>query len=238
MTRKIVFTAILVTFISLLQYGCKTTEVKKEPAKTEQPKVTIEAQKPAAVTPAPAAVTPAPAAVKPAPAAVTPAPAAGGKFVLRVNCGNYDSAYTDKAGNVWQADQDFSAEKKWGADGGSVISRPGLNIPNTDCPTIYESERYSMDDYKFAVPAGKYTVKLHFAETYEGISGVGERVFSVSINGKEVLKNVDPYKDAGEFNKPSVKTLNAVEPKDGQIVIGFTYGVENPQICGLEVLSE
>jgi hypothetical protein len=233
MTRKIVFTAILVTSILLLQSGCKTAEVKKETTDTAKP---AEAAKPAAVTPAP--VTPTAVTPAPAPAAVTPALAAGGKFVLRVNCGNYDSAYTDKAGNVWQADQDYSAEKKWGAEGGSVISRPDLNIPNTDCPTIYESERYSMDGYKIAVPAGKYTVKLHFAETFEGITGVGERVFSVSINGTEVLKNVDPYKDAGEFNKPSVKTLNAVEPKDGNIVIGFTYGVENPQICGLEVLAE
>ena len=225
MTRKIAFTAILVTSILLLQYGCKTTEVAKDSTDTAKPEAV---EKTAVVE-----------KTEQAPAKVEETkPAAGEKVVIRVDCGNYDGSYTDKAGNVWQADQDFSAEKKWGADGGSVISRPGLNIPNTDCPTIYESERYSMDDYKFIVPAGKYTVKLHFAETYEGISGVGERVFSVSINGKEVLKDVDPYKDAGDFNKPYVKTFNGVEPKDGQIVIGFTYGVENPQICGIEILSE
>ncbi len=92
--------------------------------------------------------------------------------------------------------------------------------------------------YKFEVPNGKYTVNLHFAETYEGISGEGERVFSVSINGKEVLKDFDPYKEAGDFNKPVVKEFKGIEPVDGQITIGFTPNVENPQINGIEIISE
>ncbi len=160
------------------------------------------------------------------------------KFALRVDCGNYDNSYTDKAGNIWQADQDKSDTNKWGAVYGSVISRPGLNIPDTNCPIIYESERYSMDAYVFEVPNGKYTVTLHFAETFEGIYGVGERVFSVAINGKEVLKNFDPYKDAGEFNTPSVKKFKGIEPVDGKIEVSFTPGVENPQINGIEIISE
>ena len=84
----------------------------------------------------------------------------------------------------------------------------------------------------------KYNVTLHFAETFEGIYGVGERVFNVSINGKEVLKELDPYKEAGEFNTPAVKEFKGIEPVDGKITIGFTYGVENPQINGIEIISE
>ena len=162
----------------------------------------------------------------------------GKGFVLRVDCGNYDNSYTDKSGNVWQPDQDKTDTNKWGADYGSVISRPGLDIPDTNCPLIYESERYSMDDYKFDVPNGKYTVILHFAETFEGIYDVGERVFSVSINGKEVLKDFDPYKDAGDFNKPDVKTFKDIEPVDGKITIGFTPNIENPQINGIEIIQQ
>ncbi|MBN1975316.1 MAG: malectin [Sedimentisphaerales bacterium] len=160
------------------------------------------------------------------------------KFVLRVNCGSFDGAYTDKAGNVWQQDQEKADNNKWGAVYGSVIGRPGLNVPDTNCPIIYESERYSMDAYRFEVPNGKYTVKLHFAETYEGISGVGERVFSVSLNGKTILETMDPYKEAGDFNKPAVKTYKSVEPAEGKIEIGFTPSIENPQICGIEIVAE
>jgi hypothetical protein len=227
MTKKITLTAILAMLTLLLQYGCKTNETAMEPEiTTDQPQVTPEATQPAQETQ--------PEVQEPAEEA-TPTQS---KFVLRVNCGYFGDAYTDKAGNVWQPDQDKTDDNKWGADYGQTIERPGLNIQETNCPLIYESERYSMDDYKFDVPNGRYTVKLHFAETFEGIYDVGERVFSVSINGKEALKDLDPYKEAGEFNKPVVKIFTGIEPVDGQIVIAFQYDVENPQINGIEIISE
>ena len=228
MTKKMIFTAILATFTLLLQYGCKTGEAAKEPTVTE-PEATTEVQTPA--EPEQTAAVPAEETAK------EPA-SSGEKYVLRVNCGYFGDAYTDKAGHVWQPDQDKTNDNKWGADYGQTIERPGLNIPDTNCPLIYESERYSMDDYKFDVPSGKYTVILHFAETYEGIYGEGERVFDVSINGKEVLKGFDPYADIGEFNKPDVKTYKDIEPVNGQITIGFTPSVENPQINGIEIIQQ
>ena len=207
-----IFTVSLVALTLLLQYGCNSPEVAEEPVDAEKIEVAIAAE----------------------PAATT---AKAEKFVLRVDCGSY-SEYTDKAGNIWQADQEKTDDNAWGAVYGSVVGRSGLGIENSDCPIIYENERYSMDAYEFQVPKGKYTVTLHFAETYEGIYGEGERVFNVSINGKDVLKDFDPFKEAGEFNKPAVKKFKGIEPVDGKITIGFTYGVENPQINGIEIVSE
>jgi hypothetical protein len=218
MAKKMIFTVSLVALTLLLQYGCNSPEVAEEPVDAEQIEVAVVAEPEAA-------------------AAVEEAPAESGKFVLRVDCGSY-SEYTDDAGNVWQADQEKTDDNAWGAVYGSVVGRSGLGIENSDCPIIYENERYSMDAYEFQVPKGKYTVTLHFAETYEGIYGEGERVFNVSINDKEVLKDFDPYKEAGEFNTPAVKEFKGVGPVDGKIVIGFTYGVENPQINGIEIVSE
>ncbi len=163
------------------------------------------------------------------------------KVAIRVNCGTADgaTAYTDKDGNVWQPDRLMADTLDWGAMDGQIIQRPTLDIQGgTKCPEIYQSETYSMSAYKFKVPKGKYTVTLHFAETYEGIYGEGERVYSVSLNGKEILKDFDPYKEAGVFATPVVKKYNGVEPVDGAITIGFTPNIENPQICGIEVLSE
>ena len=159
------------------------------------------------------------------------------KFVLRVDCGSYEP-FTDKQGNVWAADQDLDATKDWGADYGSTSDRLGTGVTGTDIAAIYETERYSMDSYKFKVPNGKYTVRLHFAETYEGIYGAGERVFSVSLQGKEVLKDLDPFKDAGGALKPLVKEFKGVSVDNDQLVIGFTPNIENPQICGIEIFSE
>jgi enterochelin esterase-like enzyme len=166
----------------------------------------------------------------------TPA-ATANKFALRVDCGS-SQPYKDKLGNVWAADQESGTGNTWGANYGSTMDRSGLGVTGTDIAPIYETERYSMDSYKFTVPNGKYTVRLHFAETYEGITGPGERVFSVSLQGKEVLKDLDPFKDTGGFMKPLVKEFKDVSVDNGQIVIGFTPNIENPQICGIEILAE
>jgi enterochelin esterase-like enzyme len=177
----------------------------------------------------------APAATQPpAPSAAALEP--GRKFVLRVDCGASEP-YKDKLGNVWAADQELGAGQTWGADDGATMDREGAGITGTEMPRIYETERYSMGSYKFAVPNGKYTVRLHFAETFEGITGPGERVFSVSLPGQEVLKDLDLLKTVGAL-KPLVKEYKGVSVENGQLVIGFTPNIENPQICGVEILAE
>jgi len=158
------------------------------------------------------------------------------KFVLRVDCGAVEP-YKDKFGNVWAADQEFSAGKAWGAVYGSILDRPEVGITGTEIPRIYETERYSVESYKFTVPNGKYTVRLHFAETFDGIMGPQERVFSVSVPGQEVLKDLDLFKTVGPL-KPLVKEYKGVSVENGQLVIGFTPNIENPQICGIEILAE
>jgi hypothetical protein len=212
--------------------AAKPAETPKAAAKPAEPAKTAEPAKAAepAKTPAPA---PAPA---PKPAeAPKPAPTTGAKFVVRVNCGGAE--YKDKAGNTWAADQDFTAGK-WGAVDGSTSDRTGQGVKGTDNPTIYETERYSMESYKFTVPAGTYTVTLHFAETYDGIGAAGDRVFDVSINGKAVLTGFDPFKEGNGANKAVVKTFKDIQPANGLITIGFTPKVENPEINGIEIVAQ
>jgi endoglucanase len=159
------------------------------------------------------------------------------KFVLRVNCGAYES-YTDTAGNVWLPDQYLEEGVEWGFGDGLTVDRGALNITGTDSPKIYETERYSMSAYEFTLPNGKYTVRLHFAETFEGITGEDQRVFSVSINDKTVLKDLDLYKETGTWEKPIVKEFKKVAVTNKKLVIGFTPNIENPEINGIEILSE
>ncbi len=172
-----------------------------------------------------------------APAAPKPAEAPTPKIAFRINCGAMEP-YTDKAGHLWVADQELDSGNTWGADEGMTVDRGSLAMAGTDAPRVYELERYSMYSYKFLVPNGKYTVRLHFAETYEGIIGAGERVFSVSIGGREVLKDFDVFKEAGGDLKPLVKEFKGIPVEDGQLVIDFTPDIENPEINGIEVLAE
>src|SRR5690349_4085404 len=101
---------------------------------------------------------------------------AGAAEAIRIRAGTTEK-HTDANGVVWLADQGFTD--------GDTIDRTGIVVANTKTPSIYAAERYSMSAFSLKVPNGKYTVKLHFAETYEGISGAGERVFSFNVEGKE-----------------------------------------------------
>lgn len=135
---------------------------------------------------------------------------------------------TDETGVVWQADKGFTD--------GDTISRPGLAIANTKTPSLYHAERYSMSAFHWKLPNGKYTVKLHFAETYEDIDAPGKRVFSYKVENQE-FKDFDVFKKAGGALRAYVETV-AVEVTDGSLDITFTSQVENPEINAIEIIPE
>jgi hypothetical protein len=145
---------------------------------------------------------------------------------IRIKAGS-EEKLTDSAGNVWQADQGF--------EGGETISRPSdMEIENTDDPEIYRSERYSMDSFSHELPNGKYPVRLHFAETFEEITGPGQRVFSFDVEGKE-FKDFDVAKVAKGVQRAYIEEVD-VDIDDGKLEIKFTPDVQNPMINGIEIL--
>jgi hypothetical protein len=144
---------------------------------------------------------------------------------VRIKAG-LDTSITDADGNVWLPDQGF--------DGGQTDERPDLEIVGTKTPDIYHSEHWSMDSFTYPVPNGKYIVKLHFCETYEGITGPGDRVFSFNVQGQD-FKDFDVWVKSGGFLHAYIETVN-VEVTDGKIHITFTPKVENPEINGIEIL--
>jgi endoglucanase len=221
-------------FGKLVIAGCMVVGVLVAGCHQSDSSVTQKPTTPAAFAQQPQTPTAVKTTQPPAPAVAAPEPAK--KFVLRVDCGAFDP-FKDKLGNIWAADQELGEGKTWGADDGMTIDRPEVGITGTEIPRIYETERYSMGSYKFTVPNGKYTVRLHFAETFDGITGPGERVFSVSVQGQEMLEDFDLFKTVGSL-KPLVKEYKGVSVENGQLVIGFTPNIENPQICGIEILGE
>jgi hypothetical protein len=164
-----------------------------------------------------------PAAAAPA---AKPAPAMA---VIRIKAGPPVAGFTaDADGNVWSPERGFV--------GASSIGRDGLAIANTRSPGIYQSEHYSMTAFSEPLPNGKYTVKLHFSETYEGITGPGQRVFSYNVEGKD-FKDFDVWVKAGGFARAYIETVE-VEIKDGKLDITFTPQIENPQINGIEIIPK
>jgi len=136
--------------------------------------------------------------------------------------------FKDSSGNVWLADQGF--------DGGDTVERPDAPITGTKDPGLYQSEHYSMSSFSCKIPNGKYTAKLHFCETFEGIGGKGERVFSYNVQGRE-FKDFDVFDKSGGANHAYVETV-PVEVTNGIFKIDFTSNVENPQINAIEITPQ
>jgi len=145
---------------------------------------------------------------------------------VRIKAGT-TTPYTDASGNVWLPDQGF-------ADGETITRAGDLPIANTKDPALYRTERYSMTAFSYPLPNGKYTVKLHFAETFEEINGPGQRLFSFKVQGRE-FKDFDVFAKAGGVQRAYIENVN-VDVTEGKLDIAFTSHVQNPEINGIEII--
>jgi alcohol dehydrogenase (cytochrome c) len=109
-------------------------------------------------------------------------------------------------------------------------------ITGTKDPGLFISEHFSMSAFACKLPNGKYLAKLYFAETYEGITGPGQRVFSFNVQGRE-FKDFDIWVKAGGPRRAYIETV-PVEVTNGEFRINFTPKVENPAIKAIEVIPQ
>lgn len=157
-----------------------------------------------------------------------PAVAAPVNSVIRIKAGS-STPITDSSGNVWLPDQGF--------DGGDTIDRdPDTVIASTKDPALYLSEHYGMNSFSCKIPNGKYTAKLYFAETFDGITGIGERVFSFNVQGHD-FKDFDVWAKAHGPNRAYIETV-PVEVTNGVFRIDFTTNIENPEINAIEIIPQ
>lgn len=170
--------------------------------------------------------------------ACAPLESGGPSFALRVNCGSTIDTI-DNNGNEWLADQRLTGAATWGAvDGKTIPNRNHVKAQGVDAPEVFQSERYAMTAYKFRLPDGAYTVRLHFAETFEKITAKGQRVFSVTLGGKTIEKDLDLFARTGGQQKPFSVEVTNVRPVDGVVTVGFIANIQNPAINGIEIISE
>lgn len=147
--------------------------------------------------------------------------------LFRINAGG--GSFEDAAGQIWGPDSGFTS--------GSVSTFANEIAGTIDDP-IYQSFRYDDTpstplDYNFPVANGQYEVRLHFAETWSGITATGQRVFDVLLEGQTAINSLDVFATAGP-NTALVRTLQTTV-NDGQLTIGLRHGVQNPFISGIEI---
>ncbi len=140
-------------------------------------------------------------------------------FQSRINCGG-------PVAGSFSADQFFT--------GGTPQTSP-VPLP-AGTPAYFQSNRYGVFKYQIPVPDGQYHVILHFLENSSVITGAGQRVFNVAINGAQVLSNFDIYAAAG-FNASVDRTFSTSASGGGGILLQFSTVVRNALISAIEVVS-
>jgi outer membrane protein assembly factor BamB len=87
-------------------------------------------------------------------------------------------------------------------------------------------------------PGQAFTVRLHFVEP-DGLKP-GQRIFSVAMQGKMVLADLDIVQEAGGPNRVLVKEFAGIEAAR-TLTVRLTPGrcaVPTPVLCGIEVVAE
>ncbi|MBM3303414.1 MAG: hypothetical protein FJY85_26140, partial [Deltaproteobacteria bacterium] len=106
-------------------------------------------------------------------------------------------------------------------------------IDGTEDDLLYQSERWGNFSYSIPVANGSYSVTLKLAELYE--SNAGRRIFSVKMEGKEVITNLDLFATVGK-NKAYDVTI-PVAVSDGVLNVEFSSPKGDAKVNAISVTS-
>ncbi len=143
------------------------------------------------------------------------------KVVKAVNAGG---------GVVVSADKSFIFERSEGFNNVKDADHTLEEVAKTENDIVYSTHVYE-EDFRYSVQLapGPYKVTLMLAETYWDESG--ERLFDVSIEGKQVIKELDLMKETRKFSAYD-KTYKVVLT-DASLDIDFHAHKDNANIYGI-----
>ncbi len=118
----------------------------------------------------------------------------------------------------------------------STVLRGDLDRPPAH---LWTTERWDPSaapnmQWAFPVPAGiPITVRLYFANRFNGTDNTGDRVFDVLLDGDLVLDDLDLSRMPGH----DIGTMRSFDiVSDGTVDIEFVHGEDNPLINGIEII--
>lgn len=240
------FAFVLIGFVCLFMlassggaWAASATQPLRGTVPTPTPRVT--ATKPAQPTPTPAGPAKPPTPTRIVPPTRTPCvnctvveTIADDPVDILVNVGGDE--YTDSQGRLWFADQEYVPDQTtWGYilnDDESGVFAGRQQISGTPDSPLYQDERWAMAGYRFEAPNGRYVVTLKFVEQF--VSAAGQRVFTVRMQGADVLKDFDIVAAAGGrfMALDRVITLTVTS---GVITVDFLRKAENPTLSAIAV---
>lgn len=168
-----------------------------------------------------------------------------GDSLLKINCGGEE---------VTIGADTFLIDQFLGGALAAYEAHPSITeIGNTDLDEIYLTETITSNDanqgpvsYDIPISNGTYTVKLHFAEIYWGVSktdaegqegGVGSRIFDVDIEETSILNDFDVFAVTGG-PAIAITKMYDIEVTDGELNIVFTSSVDKPKVSAIEIFGD
>ncbi len=171
-------------------------------------------------------------------------------FSYRLNAGGNQITSTDIGPN-WEEDSQSGAGTggNFSVNTGTTIGFGGVPYESRDpsipayisemvFDQIFAEERFDPNglpdmEYTLDLENGSYVVNLYFANSFDDLNQVGDRIFDILIEGNAVENNLDLVE---EFGHDVAGMLSySVTVTDGTLNIGFGREVENPTISAIEV---
>lgn len=148
---------------------------------------------------------------------------------LAVNVGS-GAEYHDAGGVIWEADQPYT-RGGWGHVGGNA-DRSNRNILGSPDDPLYQTFLHDIKEYRFDVPDGSYEVELRFVEHLH--QKPGARVFSVLLNGKTVIENLDLFKSHGGM-RAATQTVRTDAARGQGMTVQFKPGAGEPVLSAIRI---
>ena len=121
------------------------------------------------------------------------------------------------------------------ANWGTTVPRDST-VPASTPAGIFAAERWGEQDWNFPVTAGEnLTIRLYFANQYDGTAQTGQRVFNVLVDGATKLSNFDIVAAAG--NKTGTMRSFAITSDGDGVDIDLRNVTENALINGIEIID-
>lgn len=134
-------------------------------------------------------------------------------FELGVNVGSTNYFTDEHSGFTWIPEKPYS-KGSWGYIGGEIMrsapNRLGIQseIKGTFNQPLFQTMREGLEEFRFDVPDGNYELELSFADPTKTdvilydigavqTNSAGNNAFTISINGKSLIENVDLKKEYG-----------------------------------------
>lgn len=132
----------------------------------------------------------------------------------------------------WATDAAAQPAVVEGPLGGNVAAFYDHPIADTADDPLYQTVRWGVEGYRFAVPNGTYRVTLKFCEPH--YSAAGQRVFDVRLQGDVRIAGLDIFARVGR-NRALDFTFDDVRVTDGVLALEFGKQVEHPAIAALAI---